>query len=369
VAVHDVVCDTFAEQAEGRLDLLGPASDVYSLGATLYHLLTGQVPFTDEDTETILRKVRQGEFPPPRAVNRAVPGALDAVCRKAMALKSADRYPSASALAREVECWLADEPVAAWREPWGVRARRWVKRHRTLVSGTAAGLGAAVVILACAAWLLSAAYGRARRGEAEAREAQAAAEEQRRTAEHSSYSRSILLAQREWKDNRLDRAFEVLQDCPADLRRWEWRYLNRLAQPDALSLYGHTGRIVAVAVSADGGTAGPARGVAGDPGGAGPMAGGGHPRGLARRRLLHSLRRNPYLLNTRISARNSSLRYQLPSFVRFIFFCSIQSMRSRIQLIAERTLMSIYLPCAVGGFGSASAQSPIKSSPKRKGIS
>jgi len=61
------------EQAAGRLDLMGPASDVYSLGATLYCLLTGRPPFTAADTGQVLRQVQQGDFPRPRQVSRDVP--------------------------------------------------------------------------------------------------------------------------------------------------------------------------------------------------------------------------------------------------------------------------------------------------------
>ncbi len=98
------------EQAEGRLELLGPLSDVYSLGATLYCLLTGRPPFEDEII-AVLRQVRRGEFPPPRQVEPQVPRALEAVALKAMALQPQDRYDSARELARDIERWLADEPV------------------------------------------------------------------------------------------------------------------------------------------------------------------------------------------------------------------------------------------------------------------
>jgi serine/threonine protein kinase len=106
------------EQAAGRLDRLGPAADVYGLGATLYCLLTGKAPFAGDDVGTVLQKVQRGDFPPPRRANASVPPALEAVCLKAMALRPEDRYPSAQALADEVEHWLADEPVGAYREPW-----------------------------------------------------------------------------------------------------------------------------------------------------------------------------------------------------------------------------------------------------------
>ena len=85
------------EQAAGELGRIGPASDVYSLGATLYALLTGKPPFDDEDQGRMLQMVRQGKFAPPRKLVRSLDPALEAICLKAMAPAPLDRYPSARA--------------------------------------------------------------------------------------------------------------------------------------------------------------------------------------------------------------------------------------------------------------------------------
>src|SRR5262249_27501248 len=102
------------EQAAGEHDRVGTHSDVWALGATLYALLTGRAPYRGPD---VMLAAPLGEFPPPRQVNTRVPRALEAVCLKAMASKPEDRYATARALAAEVEHWLADEPVTAYREP------------------------------------------------------------------------------------------------------------------------------------------------------------------------------------------------------------------------------------------------------------
>ena len=133
------------EQACGDLDRLGPRSDVYSLGATLYCLLTGKPPFEGEDVGEILRKVQRGDFVPPRQLESSLDAALEAVCLKAMANQPGDRYPSCRALADDVERWMADEPVSAWAEPWTRKLLRWLTRHRTGVTGAAAAVLAGVV--------------------------------------------------------------------------------------------------------------------------------------------------------------------------------------------------------------------------------
>ena len=133
------------EQAAGRHDLLGPASDVYSLGATLYSLLTGKTAVEGKDIAVVLKKVQTGDLIAPRQRKPSVDPALEAVCLKAMALKPADRYASPQGLANDIEHWLADEPVSARAEPLTVRARRWTRQHRTLVTSAAAVLLVATI--------------------------------------------------------------------------------------------------------------------------------------------------------------------------------------------------------------------------------
>jgi eukaryotic-like serine/threonine-protein kinase len=126
------------EQASGRLDEIGPASDVYSLGATLYCLLTGKPAFEGgSDASALLPKVCAGDFPRPREVKPTVPAALEAICLKAMAVFPDVRYASARALGEEIERWLADQPVLAYPEPFPARVIRWVRRRKQWVAAAA----------------------------------------------------------------------------------------------------------------------------------------------------------------------------------------------------------------------------------------
>jgi eukaryotic-like serine/threonine-protein kinase len=124
------------EAAAGRLEELGVASDVYCLGATLYHLLTGSAPYGRKGSDT-LEAVKLGKFPPPRETNTGIPRALEAICLKAMQHVPAQRYASAKLLAEEVELWLAGEPVSAYAEPLSTRISRFARRHKTIVSSVA----------------------------------------------------------------------------------------------------------------------------------------------------------------------------------------------------------------------------------------
>jgi len=97
------------EQAAGHLDQMGPASDVFSLGAILYTILTGHAPFDGDSIAEVLLRVQEGRFLPPSARGPSVDMALESVCLRAMALRPEDRYASPRALADDIETWLASD--------------------------------------------------------------------------------------------------------------------------------------------------------------------------------------------------------------------------------------------------------------------
>jgi eukaryotic-like serine/threonine-protein kinase len=150
------------EQAAGQHESVGPASDIYSLGATLYNLLTGRPPFLDDhDVAVILEKVKAGAFVPPRSLRPDIPTPLEAICLKAMSRRPEDRYGNARALAGDVEHWLADEPASALPESLPQRLGRWMRRHRRSTQVAAA----ASVVIAAMAVVSAILIDRARRGE------------------------------------------------------------------------------------------------------------------------------------------------------------------------------------------------------------
>jgi tetratricopeptide (TPR) repeat protein len=164
------------EQAAGRTDEITERSDIYGLGALLYEILTGQAPFVGADAHEILRKVTTEPPLRPRAVVATTPPALEAVCLKALAKSPVDRYASAADLAKEVQRYLADEPVEVYRNPLAARLGRWARRHRTLVTSAAATLMVALSSLILATGLLSAANQRLAAANQREREAKDAAQ-------------------------------------------------------------------------------------------------------------------------------------------------------------------------------------------------
>ena len=133
------------EQARGEHDRLGPATDVYSLGATLYTVLTNRKPVEGETLEEIFEKVHFGNRRTAREQNPRIDISLSAVCERAMALEPAERYTSVRELSDDVERYLADETVTAYAEPWSRRTQRWLRKHPRMVGSIAATLVAGIV--------------------------------------------------------------------------------------------------------------------------------------------------------------------------------------------------------------------------------
>jgi eukaryotic-like serine/threonine-protein kinase len=262
------------EQAEARWDLVGPASDVFSLGGILYAILTGRAPYTGHRGVEAMEKVKQCEFPPPRQIQPGVPRALEAVCLKAMARQTEDRYRSATDLAADVRRWLADEPVTALHEGWGPRLARWTRRNRIWVqSGTAAlvlvALVAVVAAVALNASWVEEAKARRRADEQGAQalqslkregEARRRADASADAARHNLYLahiRAMSLAQSAYDGGNIGRALELLEgQRPGpgrdDLRSWEWHLLWRLCHDELRTLTGHSAPISGLAYSRDG---------------------------------------------------------------------------------------------------------------------
>jgi eukaryotic-like serine/threonine-protein kinase len=124
------------EQANGRVDLIDSRSDIFSLGATLYHILTGHAPYEGSSREDILDRARHSRFKQPRELHRHVPAELQAICLKAMSKEQTDRYATAKDLADDLDRWAAGEPVKALPEGTIKTGLRLSRRHQgALVSG------------------------------------------------------------------------------------------------------------------------------------------------------------------------------------------------------------------------------------------
>jgi serine/threonine-protein kinase len=159
------------EQAEGRIDQVDLCTDVYGLGAILYEILTGEPPFVGDDVADVLRRVVQEPPRRPRLLDPSAPAALEAVCLKALEKAPERRYTRVKDLARDVQRFLADEPVSVYRDPLAVRLARWGRRHRTATVGIGALLLAAVVGLSIGTMLINRERARAEASFRQARQA------------------------------------------------------------------------------------------------------------------------------------------------------------------------------------------------------
>jgi serine/threonine protein kinase/tetratricopeptide (TPR) repeat protein len=184
------------EQTEGKHAPLDHRTDVYSLGATLYELLTLRPAFDGRTRQEALRQILTEEPKPPRRLYPGIPADLETVVLKALEKTPADRYATAGALAEDLRRFLADEPVRARRPTLAQRLRRWGRRHQPLVwSATVFGLLGTGGVAAGLVWL---AHDQAAREVAAlaqqvtlAREIDAALTEARRLREQARGSRDV----------------------------------------------------------------------------------------------------------------------------------------------------------------------------------
>ncbi len=129
------------EQANGLWNEVGPASDIFSLGATLYSLLTNQPPYSGANKA---EQARSGKYEPPQKKVPSVSPVLAAICCKAMSLRPVDRYQTPLEMAADLERWLADEPISCFRDSRITTLFRWIRRHRV---STAAAIATVLVTL------------------------------------------------------------------------------------------------------------------------------------------------------------------------------------------------------------------------------
>ena len=146
------------EQARGNLDELGPRTDVYSLGAILYTILTGRPPFSTEANNKnqnqfpkIIKDVRHGRLLAPSAIAENVPPPLESICLRAMSSDPSHRYESVSEFQTELECWLADGSVLAHKENLNEKVARVLRN----TEGSFAKIVAVVFFLMAIAFALA----------------------------------------------------------------------------------------------------------------------------------------------------------------------------------------------------------------------
>jgi serine/threonine protein kinase len=141
------------EQALAKRVVVDHRTDVYSLGATLYELLTLEPAFAGNDRQELLRQIAFEEPRPPRRINRAIPAELETIVQKAMEKNPADRYATAQEMAEDLRRFLADEPIRARPASAARRLRKWGRRHPAWVAAAATALTTAVAVLSgCIGW-------------------------------------------------------------------------------------------------------------------------------------------------------------------------------------------------------------------------
>jgi eukaryotic-like serine/threonine-protein kinase len=207
------------EQALGQNRAIGPATDIYSLGAILYECLTGRPPFKAETSLDTMLQVASQDPVSPRQINGQVPRDLETICLKCLRKEPARRYASARELADDLGRFLRNEPIRA--RPVGPleRAVKWARRRPAW--------SAALALVLLLPPLTGAVIWKAqRRGPSPIGQTEPAPIIN--ADEHMRYAQQIGQADQERLEGKFNRAQEILGECSPRLRGWEWDYLQRL---------------------------------------------------------------------------------------------------------------------------------------------
>jgi serine/threonine-protein kinase len=120
------------EQAAGRNRAIGPAADIYALGAILYVMLTGRPPFVSDNPVEVILQVLESDPMLPRRLRPEIPADLECICLKCLEKQTGDRYAAAADLADDLDRYLRREPIEARSPSMGQRFRRWIRRQPVL---------------------------------------------------------------------------------------------------------------------------------------------------------------------------------------------------------------------------------------------